>query len=167
VGQPEVDPQEFLDRMKAEHQVLRWEPLQPDTASRTGDNQQVRDRSSLEYLHQHWALPDQFDPAHAGGGSRGKFVQLFGRLTYRVLGPYFRQERDLLAHLVRVSEALEGRCDELNLRCQQLDQDFVDRQVAEARNLTELALWLHLDHPASVDPGHQGNVGGGDAHSEP
>jgi hypothetical protein len=47
-----------------------------------------------------------------------------------------------------VNEALERRCDELTLRCQQLNQDFLDRQVAEARNLAELALWLHLEPPA-------------------
>ena len=74
---------------------------------------QVRNRESLEYLHHHWALPDTFDPADGGSGVRGKVVSAFGRLTYRVLGRYLREERELLSHLVRVNEALEQRCDEL------------------------------------------------------
>lgn len=148
MGQPALDPEEVLERLKAEHRTLFWEPLQPNMIRRTKDNEQARNRGSLEFLHHHWALPDHFDPAVAGGGLRGKIVTLFGRLTYRVLGQYLRQERDLLAHMVRVNEALERRCDELTLRCQQLNQDFLDRQVAEARNLAELALWLHLEPPA-------------------
>jgi hypothetical protein len=71
-----------------------------------------------------------------------------------VLGTYLREERALLSHLVRVNEALEQRCDELTLRCEQLNQDMVDRQAAEAENQAKLALWLHLDSPSSVlDPG--------------
>ena len=60
-------------------------------------------------------------------------VGLFGRLTFRVLGRYLREERELLAHMVRVNEALERRCDELTLRCQQLNQDMIDRQAGRGR----------------------------------
>ncbi len=152
MGKPPLDPEEFLERLRAERQVLRWEPLAPDQVRTNKENEQIRNRTSLEYLHGHWALPDSFDPADAGGGPRGRIVTLFGRLTYRVLGPYFRKERDLLAHLVRVNEGLERRCDELTFRCQQLNQDMVDRQVAEARNQAKLAVWLHLDPPAAAAP---------------
>jgi len=79
-------------------------------------------------------------------------IAFFGRLTFRVLGPYLREERELLSHLVRVCDSLEKRCDELTLRCEQLNQDLVDRQVAEAENLTELALWLHLEAPNLTAP---------------
>jgi len=164
VGHAALDPEEVLERLKAEHRVLTWEPLEPDTVRRAEEGDRVRGRDSLEFIHCHWVLPDGFDPASGGGGGlRGKFISLFGRLTYRVLGSYLREERDLLAHIVRANEALEQRCDELTLRCQQLNQDFVDRQVAEARNLAELALWLHLEPPAATRTGRRGRDGADEA----
>ena len=149
--QSEFDPEAVLARLKAEHRILAWEPLPPVKMRQYADGSQVRSRAALEYLHHHWALPDTFDPATAvGGGPKAKVVGLFGRLTYRVLGPYLREERDLLSHLVRVNEALEKRCDELVLRCEQLNQDMVDRQAAEAENQAKLALWLNLDPPSTA-----------------
>lgn len=148
MGTPALDPEEFLEALKSGHQVLHWEPLPPADVRRTAEGDQARNRASLEYLHRNWVLTDSFDPADAGSGLRGRLVGLFGRLTFRVLGRYMAEERELLAHMVRVSDALEQRCDELTLRCQQLNQDMVDRQVAEARNQARLAVWLHLDPPA-------------------
>jgi hypothetical protein len=107
----------------------------------------AHNRDSLEYLHRHWTLPDQFEPGDAGFGPKGRVLGLFGRLTFRVLGRYLREERELLGHIVRVNEGLEQRCDELMRRNQQLSKDLVDRQVAEARNQAKLAVWLHLDPP--------------------
>jgi hypothetical protein len=168
VGQPALDPQEFLEHLKAEHQVLQWEPLPPDDPARVQATDQTRTRSSLEYLHRHWALPDAFDPADVGGGVRGRIVSMFGRLTYRVLGRYLREERDLLAHVVRVNEALQRRCDELSQRCQQLGDDMVRRQAAEASNQAKLALWLHLDPPTTASPpsgSHNGRSEAGESSS--
>ncbi len=161
--QSEFDPVEVLKQLKAEHRVLPWEPLPPDKMRRSVDGGQARNRAALEYLHHHWALPDNFDPASAGAGPRGKVIGLFGRLTYRVLGPYFREERALLSHLVRVNEGLEKRCDELTLRCEQLNQDMVDRQADEAENQAKLALWLNLEPPAGgagPAPGAEGRSNG-------
>ena len=101
----------------------------------------------LDYLHQHWALPDGVDPSLAAGSLEGRLVGLFGRMTFKVLGPYLREERELLAHMVRCNDALERRCNELAVRCQELNQDMADRQVAEAENQAKLALWLHLEPP--------------------
>ncbi len=152
MGQAPLDPEKVLERMRAEHQVLRWAPLPPETerwrvepGHETDDN-----RESLEYLHRHWALPEQFEPGDAGFGPKGKVLSIVGRLVFRVLGRYLREEREVLAHLVRVNEALDHRCQELTLRTQQLSKDMIDRQVAEARNQAELALWLHLDPPPPV-----------------
>ncbi len=160
----QLDPEGVLERLRAEHRVLRWAPLPPEPVRRPTERSQVRNRASLEYLHHHWSLPDRVDPAVTGGGVRGRIIALFGRLTFRVLGPYLREERELFAHLVRVSDSLEQRCDELTLRCEQLNQDLVDRQTAEAENLAELALWLHLDAPdrASANGLHADTDGPGD-----
>jgi hypothetical protein len=158
VEQSEFDPEQVLSRLKAEHRTLSWEPLPPEKMRRTTDAGQARNRAALEYLHHHWALPDTFDLDAAGGGFRARIVGLFGRLTYRVLGPYLREERALLSHMVRVNEGLEKRCDELTLRCQQLNQDMIDRQAAEAENQAKLALWLSLDPPAGAGGRANGKV---------
>ena len=152
MGQSALEPEEILGRLKAEHQVLQWGPLPPDEVRRDKETDHSHRKKSLDYLHQHWAIADAFDPATAGGGPRGRVLGLFGRLTYRVLGPYFREERGLFSHLVRVNEALEQRCDDLTLRYQQLRDDFIDRQVAEAENQAKLALWLHLEGPGTPVP---------------
>jgi hypothetical protein len=164
VGQPALDPEEFLERLRAEHHVLRWEPLPPDHVKLDRHHEQIRNRESLEYLHHHWVLPDEYDPEVGGTGIRGKVVSAFGRMTFRVLHRYLQDERELLAYLVRVNEALEQRCDELTNRCQQLEEDVVSRQVAEAANQAKLAAWLHLDPPptATLDGRKNGtNTGDG------
>ncbi len=145
MGEQQIDPEEFLEQLKSEHRVLQWEPIEPATVRRPTTGEQARSRSSLDYLHGHWVLPDSFEPADAGGGIRGRIVRRFGRLTFRVLGRYLASERELLANMVRVNQALERRCDELTLHCQQLNQDMIDRQVAEAANQAKLAAWLHLE----------------------
>jgi hypothetical protein len=158
VEDPTLDPREFLDRLKAEHRVFYWEPLPPDNPIQFDEADRTSIRSSLGYLHQHWALPDAFPPEEAGSRLRGKLLGVFGRLTYRVLGRYLREERDLFAHLVRVNEALQQRCDELSLRCQRLNEDMLQRQTAEAANQAKLAVWLHLEPPANAttDAGNNG-----------
>ncbi len=166
VGEPALEPEKFLKQLKAEHKVLRWEPLPPDHVRKPTANDQIRTRENLEFLHHHWALPDTFDPADGGSGLRGKVVSAFGRLTYRVLARYLREERELLSHLVRVNQALEQRCDELTSRCQQLNEDMVSRQVAEAGNQAKLSAWLHADQLRAAAPG-SGNhkAGNGDSAS--
>ena len=129
---PAIDPTEFLEQLKEEHQVLQWEPLPPPPPNRTIGVEQDRNRASLEYLHHHWQLPHTYTPEDTGGGAKGKAVGLFGRLTFRVLGRYLREERDLLSHMVQVNEALERRCDQLTLLIQQLHTEVLNRQVAEA-----------------------------------
>ena len=150
MGKPGLDPNEFLERLKAEHQVLRWEPLPPSQPRPSSGGEQSRSGGSLDYLHKHWALPDSFHPEDAGGGPKGRLVSLFGRLTYRVLGRYFREERELLGHVVRISEALERRCDALTMRVAELNLEMVRRQVAEAENQAILAAWLHAESPRTT-----------------
>jgi hypothetical protein len=164
VGQAALDPKELLERLQAEHQVLRWGPLPPDEPRGPGGAEVPSDRSSLDYLHQHWALADAVPPPTTDHGLRGRAVALFGRLTYKALGPYLHQEQEFLARAVQVIDALDRRCTELDRQCQALSDAMVDRQVAEAENQAKLALWLHLEPPSTttsassdtddVDPGN-------------
>jgi hypothetical protein len=142
VGSPPIDPEELLQRIRTEHRALRWGPLPPDPVRPGGVGEQVRSPESLDYLHHNWMLPNSFeDPGRPG--LRAKVASRLGNFVYWVLGPYFRAERDLLSHVVRVNDALEKRCDELTNRILELRHQVADRQVAEARNQAELAVWLH------------------------
>jgi len=152
VGQPALDPKELLERLKAEHQVLRWGPLPPDEPRDTSGDRAPLDRSSLEYLHQHWALADDPPPTASAGGIRGRASALLGRFTHRALRPYLLREQELLARAVQVIDDLDQRCAELTQRCQELGDAVIDRQVAEAENQAKLALWLHLEPPANGAP---------------
>lgn len=151
MGTPPIDPEELLRRIRTEHLALRWGPLPPDPVRPGGAGEQVRSQESLEYLHRNWMLPISYDdPGRTG--VRAKLGNRVGRFVYTVLGPYFRAERDLLAHMVRVNDALEKRCDELTNRILEVRHQVADRQVAEARNQAELAVWLH-----QALPGHDGD----------
>jgi hypothetical protein len=164
---PAIDPTEFLEQLRDEHQVLQWEPLPPPPPNRTLGVEQERNRASLEYLHHHWQLPHTYAPDGGGDGAKGKAVGLFGRLTFRVLGRYLREERDLLSHVVQVSEALERRCDQLTLIIQELHTEVLNRQVAEAKNQAILAVWLHAQPPAGAGDGPAGAGAGTRAAAKP
>lgn len=152
MGQAALDPKELLERLHADHQVLRWGPLPPDEGLETGADRLPPDRSSLEYLHQHWALADAAAPAAPGHGLRGRAVSLVTRLTYRALAPYLHHEQEFLARAVQVIDDLDRRCSELTRQGQRLEEAMFERQVAEAENQAKLALWLHLEPPASETP---------------
>ena len=165
MGMPVLDPKELLDRLRSGHRALQWGPVPPDEPRPIVEMDLTSSRRSLQYLHQHWALPDNFDPAVAGAGVRGRLVALFGRLTYRVLGPYLNEERALISHMVQAHQALEERCDDLTLRYRELREDIVDRQVAEAENQAKLALWLQVNGPSPARSESPGDGGDGSAES--
>ena len=157
MGKPALDTEELLERLRAEHRLLWWEPLPPDTARSETRTDQARSPESLAFVNANWQLPDGFEPTHGRRGLRGRVISAIGRITYSVLRPYFKAERDLLAHVVHINNALEARCDELTLRCDQLNHDMLARQAAEARNLSKLAVILHLIQPVADDAGAPGN----------
>ena len=151
MGSPPIDPEELLQRIRTEHRQLQWSPLPPDPVSTAGTGEQTRSQEGLDYLHHNWMLPNSYEES-GRPGLRGKVSGRLGRFVYLVLGPYLRAERDLLAHMVRVNDALEKRCDELTNRLLELRQQVADRQVAEARNQAELAVWLHQALPEREGP---------------
>lgn len=133
-----LDPREFFKRLQGEHQTLHWTPVAPAPTAQRWPGHPLASDESLQYLHQHWALPDQASPHR--GGPRGRLASLAGKVVFRVLGQYLREERDLLSHLVRMNETLARRCDELAVT-------VADQQVAEAANQAQLAAWLHAEPP--------------------
>jgi hypothetical protein len=165
VGRAARDPNELLEQLQADHQVLRWGPLPPPERSHHGADTLAPDTSSLDYLHQHWAFADSYQATIPSTGLRGKAEALVGRLTYKVLGPYLRQEREFLAHAVQVIDGLDQRCTQLELRNRELAEAMLDRQVAEAENQAKLAVWLHVNPPTGDLP--VGGPAGGDEGDTP
>jgi len=141
-----IDARELVERVHEESRAARWLPLLPTDLPAT--RAPAREDESLYYLHAHWSLPDSFDTSAAGGGIKGRILTLFGKITFRVLGKYLKDEHELLARVVRANEALALRCDELT-------KAFWERQLAEAENDAKLAAWLHeaiRDCAGSVEP---------------
>ena len=69
---------------------------------------------NLGYLHGHWELRRALEPAGRripAGGLRGLVKVAFNRLNLGSLAPYLEQEQELVAHLVRMLDALARRCD--------------------------------------------------------
>jgi hypothetical protein len=138
MGQETIEPEELLERLRREQEALRWAPLAPSDGLAEWRKWPVRSDLSLDHLHHHWVLPHQFDPSTAGasGGVKAKLIRIFGRLVFRVLGPYLREERELLSHMVRMNDALARRCDEITL-------EITRRETSQAKNEARLAAWLH------------------------
>jgi len=145
VAPPAIDPEDFLEQLKSQHRVLRWEPLPPEELS--SGREQARAGVNLEYLHHHWQLPITFTPT-PGPGIRGRLRNRLGAMVFRTLTPYFTAEQELLVNMVRATDALEKRCDELTDRIDTLRGEVMRRQVAEVKNQAELAAWLTLDRPS-------------------
>jgi hypothetical protein len=133
-----LDARELLLRVEADKRAERWLPLPPDDLAAARSS--MREHPALVVLHDRWVLPDRFDPTQTGRGVKGLVLRLFGRLVFRVLAPYLRAERELLAEVVRGHDALAARCDELA-------QAMVRRQADEAQNGAKLAAWLHSELP--------------------
>src|SRR5580704_14293119 len=129
----EIDPERFIDQLRSDNRVLRWEPLTPDPSFDRLRDAPVQDQESLSYLHHNWSLPSLPD-ADSGRGLRGFVVRRFTRLTSRLLGPRLTAEQEMIVHLVRMTDALAKRCDELT-------EMVAVRQVDEAANQGRLGAW--------------------------
>jgi len=98
--------------------------------------------AALEYLHTHWALPDQPPAAPPGPRWRQRVWQIAGRLTFGSLQKYLAEERELLSRTVQLCDTLARRVDTLEGELEQL--------VAALHNqLAELA--AELDDPSPPD----------------
>jgi hypothetical protein len=156
---PRLDPREFLDTLRQDNEDLRWAPLDPNDEPDRPIPRPLTDSESLAYLHHNWRLADR-SGADLPPGLRGRLLRLFGRMTYRVLAPYLREERELDANMVRVHDETARRIDELTAELRR-------RRVAEAENMAELSAWLHAVWPGPSGVGRDntgptGPTGNGD-----
>ncbi len=148
-----IDPAELLERLRSEHPDLSWAPLPPSGVAASWRQRPLRDQEALAYLNGHWVLPGGPTTVPSGRGLRGTVRRLVGRLTFSVLHPYLTEERELLARLVQVCNALAARCDELS-------SVIADRERAEGENGVRLVEWIDSTRPpgarADRDAGGQG-----------
>ncbi|MHB1486861.1 MAG: hypothetical protein ACYCS7_09420 [Acidimicrobiales bacterium] len=140
-----------------------WSPLPPPTdagpaqADTPGEGPggwvPMMEHPDLAHLHAQWAKTD--NPALASGLrsalKSGRPTRLLGALVERValavLQPRLDEQRRLLAHLVRLNEALARRCDSL-ARGQQNSTEYLLAQMVD--------LSAHLESGAArreQDPG--------------
>ncbi len=107
----DVDREQVLSflRRRAELRPPTWPPAPlPGPRPRP----RVSEDEALGFLHTHWVLPDKGAPAR-GHGWRRKLQERAGRIVFMTLKDYLAQERELLSHLVQVSETLARRVDDL------------------------------------------------------
>lgn len=128
-----LDARELLSRVESERGSERWTPAPPEDLTALLSPMQAD--HELQALHERWALPDRLASAQAGSGWKRLLLRPFGRLVFRVLGPYLGAERELLAQLVRTLDALARRCDELT-------EAMARRQAVEAESQARLAAAL-------------------------
>jgi hypothetical protein len=148
-----LDAGELPESVKAGGKAPQWVPLAPSNDMEKWRRWPMRAEESLDYLHRNWILPDRLDPQVTGTGFKGRLISVLGRIVFRVLGPYLRDERELLANLVRTNDTLARRCDELS-------KVISNHEVAQAENEAKLAAWLHheLRH-RSVGEEHPSSIG--------
>jgi hypothetical protein len=138
--QSDHHPRDILEQLTIAQRPLRWAPLSPSEVLATLDAQSLAASEPLAYLHAHWALPASLEENRGDGGPKSPIARVFARLTFRTLGRRMQAERDLMANLVQVTDALARRCDELTAL-------ITARQVDEAANQARLAGWLDATLP--------------------
>jgi hypothetical protein len=140
MSQGDVNARDVLEQLTVRHAPLRWAPVGTSDHLTTWDEQPVRSEPSLQYLHEHFQLPNGVDELGIGQGVSGRFGRIFARLTLRVLRRRIEHEQDLLAHFVQMTQILAQRVDELSTV-------VAAQQVAEAANQARLAGWLEAALP--------------------
>lgn len=135
-GTGQLDPRELLERLRSEHRTLRWEPLLPSDDLLVWKRTPMHDEVSLEYLHHHWMLPSSFAGRRTQGGIKERIARRLAGLVFRAMGPYLHAEQELMANLVRTSDSLARRCDDLA-------RVITERQEAEADSQARLAALIY------------------------
>jgi len=99
----------------------------------------------LGHAHQGWV--DLEARAPDGGGADRRVAGLVVRILRR--HPEYRQQRELLAQLTRVVDALAKRCDELERRLRLLHDETVEVADVLSEDLTRLSALAAVRRDAS------------------
>jgi hypothetical protein len=140
----ELNPREVIEQLRIHHAHLQWAPLPPQPKIGDWTPHELITNESLAFLHANHQLPDPDDADTGGKGLRARLQRRSLRRTMEVLTPRMKAEQDLLVSLIRVTDALARRCDELS-------ELMATRQVEEAANQARLSAWLHSTTDGPVD----------------
>ena len=125
------DARALVDQLRERAQA-RTRPWHPDPLPGPPYRIPMTAHEGLKHLHENWALPDHFDAPGASGGPKWKQLvwRAAGRVTGAVLQPYLSAERELVANMVRLCDAMAKRLDAVERDIDTLAQ-AASRQTAE------------------------------------
>jgi hypothetical protein len=144
MSQGDVNARDVLEQLTVHHAPLRWSPIGTADQLSTWDEMPVGSEPSLQYLHEHYQLPNRVEELGIGQGISGRMGRVFARLSLRVMRRRLEHEQDLLAHFVQITQILARRVDELSAV-------IAAQQVAETANQARLAGWLEAALPNAPD----------------
>ena len=90
------------------------------------DYESPEHNADLRYLNSHWQLDPTAETASDAAALKSKAKDRFNAAVLGVLHRYFEQEREFLAHSVRVSNLLAGWSDRLAREVRELAQGLTD-----------------------------------------
>lgn len=128
----DLDAGELVGELRAELGARPWAPTpqpEPGLAPMAAD-------PALAYLHRHWALRRTVEPGSRVPftGPRGIAKVLVNRAAFGVLRTYLDEEQELMAHSVRLLDALARRCDAIvEAQADELDSLRADMVELAAR----------------------------------
>jgi hypothetical protein len=119
--QTDIEARQLVEAVRervAEESLSAWTPA--PHARREGDVDTLppmRHHGALDYLHRNWAIRDTVPPVSvrvaARRGPRALARALANRAVRSSLAPYMEAEQELMAHVVRLCDAMAKRCDAL------------------------------------------------------
>ncbi len=115
----------------------------------------VRQATELTAVHRQWAQLHDVEPRPAPRGVRARLRRRLVGAGERLLGPALSEERELVGGLIRATEALAVRCDELASRVECLEDVLVEVVNVVSEDLTSVRAALEradLPTPARDDP---------------
>jgi hypothetical protein len=115
----------------------------------------VRQATELTAVHRLWAQLHDVEPRPSARGLRARLRRRLVTTGERLVGPALTDERELVGGLIRASEALAVRCDELAGRVECLEDVLVEVVNVVSEDLIAVRAVLeraHLPTPPGDNP---------------